>query len=267
MNTMRRSAVIVINIACPSNIASVTDARKVVDAIYTATVITRRRTAVIVINVACTSNIASVTDTRELVDTIATMTMNTRKGAAVIVINVACPSNIARVTNAREVVDVIDTASSVARVTLALVNVRLTLVSSEARKTITVIRARSPGVWNTTSIFTLTFSQNIAILSIGSQSWWTRAAANRLVVFVTSYVRIAGLISAARDDFITVGTIEANSTGTRVAVYQIHASPMNTRRGTTVVVVNVACPSNKARVTRAREGVISINTATVNARG
>ena len=37
MNTMRRAAIIVINIACPSNIASVTDARKVVDAIYTAT--------------------------------------------------------------------------------------------------------------------------------------------------------------------------------------------------------------------------------------
>lgn len=74
MNTMGRAAV---NIASPSNIASVTDARKVVDAVYTAA-------------------------------------MNTRKGAAVIVI-IAGPSNIARVTNAREVVDAIDTASMHAR--------------------------------------------------------------------------------------------------------------------------------------------------------
>lgn len=48
------------------------------------TVITRRRTAVTVINVACTSNIASVTDTRELVDTIATMTCNQTKDATLV---------------------------------------------------------------------------------------------------------------------------------------------------------------------------------------
>ena len=42
----------------------------------TTAVITRRRTAIILINVACTSNIAGVTDTRELVDTIATKLYN-----------------------------------------------------------------------------------------------------------------------------------------------------------------------------------------------